>query len=221
MTNLLMPTLPNIPFHATSTGAWILYLLTFPNGMQYIGITSQPLAARVSNGNGYYYNEEMMQAIASCGGWKFVKLDVLYADMPMWLAGKMERLMIARYNTLWPFGYNREDGGFVDVHTFRKNSYPVKQIDPDTGEMVRMWRSAQLAEENGRGKHGQKLSARHIRDVIAGRSKSHGDWKWEKATWEEFKSYDKEQDAKLPKVIHVIAPRKRTEETANRYAEKS
>lgn len=215
MTNLLITNLENIPFRITSTGAWILYLLTFPNGMQYIGVTSQSLASRARNGSGYYYSEEIMQAIAACGGWDFVKPDILYANMPMWLAGKMERLMIAKYNTLWPFGYNREDGGFVDVHTFRKNSYPVKQIDPDTGEMMRMWRSAQLAEEGGHGKRGQKLSARHIRDAIDGRSKSHGGWKWEKATWEEFKSYNKAQGAKLPKVIHVITPRKSTEDHIN------
>lgn len=208
----------NYQFTATVTGAYSLYLHTLPDDMKYVGITSVAPKERWKK----RYNQRFLQAVADWGGWDNVKQEVLYEDMPKWLAGKMERIMIAKYNTLWPFGYNCEDGGFEDVHSFGEKTYPVKQIDPDTGETVRMWHSARLAEESGKGKEGQKLDCRRIRDSCNGVKyrKTHGGWAWEKAAWEEYKDYYLTiEKPKIPVEIHFEPVKKSVDSAVERQGE--
>ena len=171
---------------------WKVYLLTFPDGMQYIGTTKRPITNRQGKDGSGYKNQKSLKRLIDAWGWENVRMDVLLEGiLTKNMAGSVEKLMIAKYNTLWPFGCNRQNGGFDDIHMVAENSYPVKQIDPGTKEVVRMWRNLAWAEKCGKGKRGQNLNRHRISECCNGVKyrKLHGDWAWEKATWEEYKDY--------------------------------
>ena len=177
---------------------------------EYVGITEKEVDERLQKG--YDHNKAFSQAIASHGGKDNIDApEVVYDSMSKEAAGKIEKMMIAKNRTLWPYGFNKQDGGFENIHTVGESSYPVKQIDPDTDEVVRIWHTSEFAEYCGKGKRGQKLSANHIRSCANHYPgyKTHGGWAWEKATWEDFIKYNESERAKLPREIHLIGPRSR------------
>ena len=173
----------------------------------YVGITEQSQKERQRNG--YDHNKAFSQAIEDHGGFDNIpEPEITHDSMSKEVAGKIEKLRIAQQHTLWPHGFNKQDGGFEDVHTIRDGTYPVKQIDPVTGEVLCIWHTPQFAEDYGEGKEGQALHASKIRACANHypKHKTHGGWAWEKATWEEFIEYDEAETAKLPRIIHLIEP---------------
>ena len=207
----------DFPIKITHPGKYKAYSYPPFDGKEgYVGITEQSLEERQHNG--YEHNKAFSQAIAAHGGLGNIPApEITHDTMSKEVASKIEKLQIATRNTLWPYGFNKQDGGFEDVHTIRDNSYPVKQIDPDTGEVKCIWRTSQLAQEHSKGTQGQALYASRIRACANHYRcrKTHGGWAWEKATWEEFEAYDQQQKTHFPKVIHVIAPRKSVEDRIN------
>ena len=83
----------------------------FPNNKKYIGLTGQePLKRWGVNGAGYKYQDKMFNAIMYYG-WKNVKHYILYKNLTQNEAIKLEKEMIAKYNTTDPqYGYNTSEG---------------------------------------------------------------------------------------------------------------
>lgn len=57
-----------------------IYLLTFPNGKQYVGMTRQKLESRWKNGHGYTFNKEMDEDIKKFG-WDNIKKEILESGL--------------------------------------------------------------------------------------------------------------------------------------------
>lgn len=92
----------------TNTELYKIYLLTFPNGKVYVGITSQNEKDRWKNGNGYIENEIMYNDILKYG-WVNIKKDILYKDLLFDEAREKEKELIILYKShLKKHGYNKE-----------------------------------------------------------------------------------------------------------------
>lgn len=105
------------------------------NGKKYIGITSQRLARRWRNGNGYYQNEHFYRAICKYG-WDNFTHEVIREGLTKEEACLLEKQLIAKYHTNEELhGYNKSTGGEFPVQgvklseeTKRKMSESHKKI---------------------------------------------------------------------------------------------
>lgn len=88
-----------------------IYLLTFPNGKQYVGMTKQRLESRWKNGHGYDFNKEMDDDIKRFG-WDNIKKDVLETGLTEQEAFEAETYYIKEMKTR-EFGYNKGEGGKI------------------------------------------------------------------------------------------------------------
>lgn len=73
--------------------SWTVYKHTFPNGMEYIGITSGKPEDRWANGRGYSSNEKMFSAIVKYG-WINIRHEIIASGLSSEDASRMERNMI-------------------------------------------------------------------------------------------------------------------------------
>lgn len=73
--------------------SWTVYKHTFPNGMEYIGITSGKPEDRWANGRGYSNNEKMFSAIVKYG-WINIRHEIIASGLSSEDASRMERNMI-------------------------------------------------------------------------------------------------------------------------------
>ena len=91
-----------------------VYVHTSPSGKRYVGITRQKPETRWGNGKKYSNNKYFAQAIKKYG-WASFEHKILASELCQQEAEKMERELIARYNsTDRECGYNVLCGG--DVH---------------------------------------------------------------------------------------------------------
>lgn len=82
-----------------------------PSGKVYIGITSQSVDRRWSNGNGYKHNEYFYRAILKYG-WDSFKHEILFTGLSKEQAEIKEIELIKFYNsTNNQYGYNIQNGG--------------------------------------------------------------------------------------------------------------
>lgn len=89
------------------TELYNIYLLTFPNGKVYVGITSQIEKNRWKNGKGYISNNAMYNDILKYG-WQNIKKDILFKDFSLSEAREKEKELIIHYRShLKKYGYNR------------------------------------------------------------------------------------------------------------------
>lgn len=92
---------------------WSVYEHVFPNGKRYIGITSRKNAKERwgSNGVGYKIQPVMWRAIQKYG-WNNIEHNVLYTELSIEEAAKLEKELIQKYETLCSQnGYNLSPGG--------------------------------------------------------------------------------------------------------------
>ena len=92
-----------------------VYIHTSPSGKKYIGITSmKPPEKRWLNGHGYSHNTHFSNAIKKYG-WNNFKHEIILENLSEEEAIKMERQLIAEYNTMnQDYGYNKTSGGEID-----------------------------------------------------------------------------------------------------------
>lgn len=112
-----------------------VYKLTAPNGKCYIGMTKQSVERRWNCGHAYKHNEHLLNAIAKYG-WNNFGKEVLFTSASKTEAEKIERFLIAQYNSADRlYGYNILPGGNVsDGHseeTKRKISESMKKLQTD------------------------------------------------------------------------------------------
>ena len=86
-----------------------LYRHTSPSGKIYIGITTQPLYKRWSNGKGYKRHPYFFNAILKYG-WDNIKHEVLFTGLDELTAKSLEIDLIRHYKNLG-ISYNITDGG--------------------------------------------------------------------------------------------------------------
>lgn len=102
-----------------SNKKFILYVLKFPNGKLYFGITSCGFKKRMRehkySGNNENYSTKLARAIRKYG-WGNVSKDILYSGLSVTDAYYLEKKHISDYDTMNDlFGYNLCIGGGTNV----------------------------------------------------------------------------------------------------------
>ena len=89
---------------------YCVYCHTSPSNKKYIGISKDPIK-RWNNGKGYIKNYLFYRAIKKYG-WDNFKHEILYTNLTVDEAGKIEKKLINEWNLTNPnFGYNLREGG--------------------------------------------------------------------------------------------------------------
>lgn len=95
---------------------FVVYKHTSPSEKVYIGITNQKPERRWrSDGSGYRQNEQFYNAIKKYG-WDSFKHEILYTDLSLEDALKIEKDLIQEYQ-LYKNGYNKSVGGDYGGYT--------------------------------------------------------------------------------------------------------
>lgn len=149
--------MPKPTYTHSYPGKYSVYKLTLPNGLLYFGKTGYELKERWLRG--YSHNKDLQKAIDDCGGIDNIQKEILNYHITQKEASFREGLYIARFHTLYPFGYNLRSGGdkgfYICSSTREKMSRShmgkgcktVLQIDVDTGEIIREWPSISAASK--------------------------------------------------------------------------
>lgn len=86
---------------------YVVYMHVFPDGKKYIGVTSQSLSRRWSNGHGYDEQPDISMAIATYG-WSSVEHYLLWDNLTKDQAAEKMMDAVMYYKTYIPeFGYNK------------------------------------------------------------------------------------------------------------------
>lgn len=103
-----------------------VYRLTFPNGMQYIGVNSRSVEYR--RDCGYGHNMRLKDALRSCG-WKNVIHELLSTGLSQEEAFAAEKEFIQKYRTFDPnVGYNVSPGGKATFAGLKHSEEARKRI---------------------------------------------------------------------------------------------
>ena len=88
-----------------------VYVLHFPDGKVYVGMTSRDTEDRWRGGKGYYLNKKLSSEIFRVG-WENIKTEVLCSGLDWKDALRLEGEMIEKYNATDPAcGYNNCPSG--------------------------------------------------------------------------------------------------------------
>lgn len=142
---------------------WIVYLYVIPHKpheMYYVGVSSNDIDVRQSNG--YGHNKELSKAIKDAGGMKNVKVYILAANVDAPTAAALERKYIKYYHSLYNpyapdggYGYNKQDGGlsgftlcqYSKDQISKAKNVPVAQIAKDENKIIAIYASLLTAEQ--------------------------------------------------------------------------
>lgn len=163
-----------------------IYRHIFPNGKVYIGQTCQKPEYRWGNGKGYKTSPFIFNAINKYG-WDNIEHQILFSNLDQLNADIIEEDLIYYYKQIGK-SYNLATGGKVNrgwkyseeskkklsKAMKGKGAKRVKQIDPESGEVVKIWDSETEACEFYKGNPGL------ISDAIKRNSLTKGYyWKFE------------------------------------------
>jgi hypothetical protein len=87
-----------------------VYVLKFPNGKRYVGMTGRSLAVRWRKGEAYKDKNDEMYADIVKYGWDSIDKTEVYLNLTCEEAQEKERALIAQYDTI-ENGYNTRKGG--------------------------------------------------------------------------------------------------------------
>lgn len=135
---------------------WCVYKHTNTlNGKVYIGITSKNPLSRWEYGRGYRHNAHMDSAIKK-HGWDSFSHEILYEDLSQDEALKIERELIAEYNSSdRRYGYNIEAGGV------KKGAYSEETLEKMRQRMLG-------ANNHNYGKHLSEETRRKLSECNQG-----------------------------------------------------
>ena len=154
-----------------------VYILTFPDGKKYVGMTSRSVEDRWENGTGYNCNKRMYAAIKAVG-WCNVKKEVCATGLSLLDAQLLEKQKIAEYRATEPDrGYNR----YACASTGKPPLYPT--LDVEDAELVGMFgmdgrflRDFEDVDDAVANCDGATVDG--IMDCIEGKTGSHAGKKW-------------------------------------------
>ena len=119
---------------------YYVYMHVSPSGKRYIGITGQKPEMRwKSGGVGYKANRHFWNAIQKYG-WDSFTHEILFSDLPLQCAQRIERTLIQQYQSDNPkFGYNQTNGGEYSTQIF--NEAVRKRLSESK---VSMWKNPEI-----------------------------------------------------------------------------
>lgn len=129
-----------------------VYVLTFPDGKKYVGLTRQKPEKRWRCGQGYRNQTLVYDAIKNAGGWEKVKHDIVLENVSLEAGAAKEKELISEYRTQdINYGYNTKNGG----QTFGEHSQEF--LDDLHNRMV-----------GNKYCVGRKISEKHLQALIEG-----------------------------------------------------
>lgn len=147
---------------------YVVYRHLFPNGKSYIGITCvKPYTRRWRAGSSYYKQPKIYNAILKYG-WDKVKHEVLYENIPIEQANRIEQQMIAKYDSI-KNGYNVSTGGggSYGIPCSEEKKLKISRANkgkPNHNDNLRKWR-----EKHGAWNKGGHLTPEQYRKIVAER----------------------------------------------------
>ena len=146
---------------------YVVYRHIFPNGKSYIGITcAKPYYRRWKSGSRYHKQPKMNYAIMKYG-WDNVKHEVLFRDLSLDDANKIEQQMIAKYDSI-KNGYNISAGGGCNIGLKHSDETKHKISAAHKGKRC-PWSAKNLTEyvkKNGAWNKGKSLSPSHLNHLM-------------------------------------------------------
>lgn len=98
--------------------AYSVYILTFPDGKKYVGMTRQKDVSRRWHGGCGYKNQQKVKAEIDKFGWSSVEHEIIATCLNLNDASELERSLIKQFSTKDPrFGLNHMGGGQTSEHT--------------------------------------------------------------------------------------------------------
>lgn len=135
---------------------YCVYTHIFPNGKQYVGITSQKVNRRWRNGRGYASNKRMTNAIRKYG-WENIRHVILFKNLTQSEAEDIEKRLIANLDLMnEEKGYNYAEGGTHPRHSEKtKQKIGAKSRGRYRSEEFKKWISEKNSGEGNYmyGKH--------------------------------------------------------------------
>lgn len=142
---------------------WYVYMHTnLINGKKYIGITSKKPEYRWQHGNGYRGNEHFWRAIQKYGWDEGFTHEILFFNLSIEDAAKIEQELIKEYNTNdYNYGYNLTSGGdrkynfsiseetrqkMIKSHSGENNKWIGRKHKPESKEKMSL---AKIGKYNG------------------------------------------------------------------------
>ena len=122
----------------TTDLTYIVYMLIFPSGKQYVGVTSQAPDDRWLMGEGYTNNPEMYAEITSVG-WSNVEKKIIKSDLTKCEAEQLETKIMLENDLLGEGGYNRKVSFTPTItrgqyqNAYKRDHYDTIRIDLPKG----------------------------------------------------------------------------------------
>lgn len=166
--------------HIQSKGHYTIYKHTGPTGLPYFGITGKLPEKRWKDGNGYASNEPFFHDI-QLYGWDAFAHEIVRDCVSEKYSSAKEALLILQNDSIYPNGYNLQGGGkrgykrsqYVRDKISRSLSKPIAQIDPETGNILKVWPSLTQAANELQISSGDISMAAHGK-----KRKTAGGYKW-------------------------------------------
>lgn len=145
-----------------------VYVHTFPNGKQYVGITSQRPERRWRKGKGYSSNKRLTNAINKYG-WENIEHKILFTGLTAEEAEKAE-INLIKENALTDemHGYNLAPGGDHPIHSeSTKKKIGLRSLGRKHSEEFKRWISTKNSGCNNYmyGKHHSDETRKKISEV--------------------------------------------------------
>lgn len=152
---------------------YCVYKHTTPSGKVYIGLTGKQPKERWDSGHGYRNNPHFWNAI-KLYGWNNIKHEILYTNLTKEEAGKIERQLIAEYDSRNPDkGYNELEGGTFG-YTFSHTEETKKKISESSSQRWSDETQHTLMSERMSGKNNPFYGKTHsdeVRKIISEKNK--------------------------------------------------
>lgn len=148
---------------------YVVYRHIFPNGKSYIGITcAKPYYYRWRAGSSYSKQPKIYNAILKYG-WENVRHEILYDNLTVDDANRLEREMITKFNSV-ENGYNISAGG---GGTYGIPCSKEKRLKISVANKGRPWNGndnfARYRKEHGAWNKGGHLTPEQYRKIAAER----------------------------------------------------
>lgn len=141
--------------------SYSIYVHTFPNGKRYIGVTCQEPTRRWKNGEGYYQQPLVYNAIKKYG-WHNIDHKILYTDLTQDEAFDLEVQLITEWKTNNKrYGYNLSQGGKGGILGTHRSEETKQKLREAAKKQTPPWLGKHLTDE-----HKQKIKDSKVKHVL-------------------------------------------------------
>jgi len=138
---------------------FIYSITNLVNGKKYIGQSTRPLKQRIREHKSCFSNEDKIQPLYTemrMFGFENFKFDILVDVKNEDQLDELEKFYILYYNSIYPFGYNKEGGGKQRKICYKREGKALENIRKGiksrviniTDETRKIWTEQRSGEKN-------------------------------------------------------------------------